>query len=89
MLCLARPEAIDDPSGILKLGKTFIHGFLSLIKFLKAGNKHPAVIFNIFTIILLLVIILKPRFANAIGMHQQSLRNHSGNDATSGDYVDS
>ena len=28
-------------------------------------------------------------FVNAIGMHQWSLHNHSGNDAISGDYVDS
>ena len=52
--------ASDDPSGILKLGKTFIHGFSSLIDFLKAGIKHPPIIFNVFPAILLLVIILKP-----------------------------
>ena len=51
----------DDPSGILNPEKTFIHGFLGLINFLKAGDKHSAVIFNIYTVILLLVTILKPR----------------------------
>ena len=30
--------AVDDPSGILNLGKPFIQGFLSLINFLKARN---------------------------------------------------
>ena len=50
----------DDPSGILNPGKTFIQGFLSLINFLKARDKHPAIIFNIFAVILLLVTILKP-----------------------------
>ena len=46
--------AIDDPSGILNLGKTrktFIQGFSSLIIFLKAGDKHPTIIFNIYTVI--------------------------------------
>ena len=47
----------DDPSGILKPGKTFIQGLLSLIN---ARDKHPAIIFNMFTVILLLVTILKP-----------------------------
>ena len=51
---------IDDPSGILKPGKTFILGFLSLINSLKPGIKHPPIIFNIYPAILLLVIILKP-----------------------------
>ena len=50
----------DDPSGILNPGKTFIHGFSGLINFLKAGDKHPTIIFNIYTVILHLVTILKP-----------------------------
>ena len=50
----------NDPSGILNLRKPFIQGFLSLINFLKARIKHLSIIFNIFTAILLLVIILKP-----------------------------
>ena len=68
--------AADDPSGILNPGKTFIQGFSSLIIFLKAGDKHPTVIFNIYTVILHLVTILKAQhgwgneFANTIGTHQ-------------------
>ena len=34
----------DDPSGILKPGKTFIHGFLNLINLLKAGIRHSSII---------------------------------------------
>ena len=41
----------DDPSGILNPGKTFIQGFLSLMNFLKARDKHPEIIFNIFAVI--------------------------------------
>ena len=59
---------VDDPSGILNPEKTFIHGFLSLINFLKAGDKHPAVIFNSFTTILLLVIILKPSMVEGMSL---------------------
>ena len=61
-------EADDDPSGILKPGKTFIHGVLSLINFLKAGDKHPPIIFNIFPAILLLVTILKPRMVKGTSL---------------------
>ena len=58
----------DDPSGILKPGKTFIQGFSSLINFLKARDKHPAIIFNMFTVILLLVTILKPRTVEGMSL---------------------
>ena len=49
----------DDPSEILNLGKPFIECFSSLINFLNARIKHPSIIFNMFTAILLLVIVLK------------------------------
>ena len=61
-------QVVDDPLGILKLGKTFIHGFLSLINFLKARNKHPPIIFNIFPAILLSVTILKPRMVKGMSL---------------------
>ena len=54
-------QNVDNPSEILNLGKIFIQGFLSLMNFLKARDKHPAIIFNVFGVILLLVTILKPR----------------------------
>ena len=60
-------EPTDDPSEILKPGKTFIHGFSCHINLLKAGIKHPSIIFNIFPAILLLVIILKPSTVKEIG----------------------
>ena len=55
-----KPLFDDDPSGILNLGKTFIHGFSGLINSLKDGDKHPIIIFNMFTVILLLVLIVLP-----------------------------
>ena len=58
----------DDPLGILNPGKTFIHGFSGLIKFLKAGDKHPTIIFNIYTAILHLITILKLRTVEGMSL---------------------
>ena len=66
--CITMKRDVDDPSGILNLGKTFIQGFSSLINFLKARDKHPAIIFNIFGVILLLVTILKPRMVDGMSL---------------------
>ena len=68
----------DDLSGILNPGKTFIHGFLSLIIFLKAGDKHPAIIFNIYTVILHLVTILKPSTVEGTSLRtlQECINDH-------------
>ena len=61
-------DCTDDPLGILNLGKTFIHGFSGLIKFLKAGDKHPTIISNIYTVILHLVTILKPSMVEGMSL---------------------
>ena len=61
----------DDSSGILNLGKLFIQCFSSLTNFLKAVIKPPSIIFNMFTVILLLVIVLK--FSTIEGTSLQTL----------------
>ena len=86
---------IDDPSGILNLGKPFIQGFFKPYKFSKgweqASSSYIQHIYSYSTLS------NYPKaqhgqgnkFANAIGTHQRSLCNCSGNDATSGDCADS
>ena len=90
--------SIDNPSGILNPGKTRknIHtGFFKPYNFPKgwgqASNNYIQHIYSYST----LSNYSKAQhgqgneFANTIGTHQQSLCNRSGNDAISGDYVDS
>ena len=88
----------DDPSGILNPGKTRknIHtGFFEPYNFPKGwGQAYNNYIQHIYSCSTLRNYPNTQHgwgneFANAIGMHQGSLRNHSGNDAISGDYVDS
>ena len=87
-------DAVDDPLGILNPGKTRknIHtGFFEPYKFPKGwgqvSNNYIQHIYSYYT----LSSYSKAqhgqgnKFANAIGMHQQSLHNRSGNDVISGD----
>ena len=88
----------DDPSGILNPGKTRknIHtGFFEPYNFPKGwGQAYNNYIQHIYSCSTLRNYPNTQHgwgneFANAIGMHQGSLRNHSGNDAILGDYADS
>ena len=64
----------DDPLGILNPGKPFIQCFSSLRNFLKTRIKHSSIVFNTFTIVLLLVITLST--STVEGMSLQALLMH-------------